>query len=162
MRSAGIAETMSYLSRVLQPGEQIVYESRLHWLVYLRAIVLLALAVFVLIVAGFAGDKVAEALKILAVLIGLLAVGSGFRAFLRRVTTEVAVTDHRVIFKSGLLSRHTIEMNRAKVESVDVDQTVLGRLFGYGTVIVRGTGGSLEPMQNISDPIAFRTHITVG
>jgi uncharacterized membrane protein YdbT with pleckstrin-like domain len=153
---------VSYLNRVLQPGEQIVYESRLHWLVYLRAIILLAIAVVVLIVGGLAEGKVEAALKILAALIALLAVSSGFRAFLRRITTELAVTDHRVIFKSGLFSRHTIEMNRSKVESVDVDQTVLGRLFGYGTVIVRGTGGSLEPMRNISDPIAFRTRITVG
>jgi uncharacterized membrane protein YdbT with pleckstrin-like domain len=153
---------VSYLNRVLQPGEQIVYESRLHWLVYLRAIILLAIAIVVLIAAGLAEGKVEAALKILAALIALLAVSSGCRAFLRRITTELAVTDHRVIFKSGLFSRHTIEMNRSKVESVDVDQTVLGRLFGYGTVIVRGTGGSLEPMRNISDPIAFRTRITVG
>ena len=51
-------------------------------------------------------------------------------------------------------------MNRAKVESVDVDQSVLGRIFGFGTVLVRGTGGSLEPMQSISDPLRFRSHIT--
>jgi uncharacterized membrane protein YdbT with pleckstrin-like domain len=70
------------------------------------------------------------------------------------------VTDQRVIFKRGIFARYTIEMNRSKVESVDVDQTILGRLLGYGTLMVRGTGGSLEPMESISDPLAFRTHIT--
>ena len=102
------------------------------------------------------------ALGISAVIFALLALSAGLRAFIRRVTTELAVTDHRVIYKSGLLSRHTIEMNRDKVESVDVDQSFLGRIFGYGTVIVRGTGGSLEPMRNIDDPLTFRTYITAS
>ena len=51
-------------------------------------------------------------------------------------------------------------MNRSKVESVDVDQSILGRIFGFGTIIVRGTGGSLEPIRTISDPLTFRSHIT--
>ena len=87
---------------------------------------------------------------------------TGLGAFIRRATTELAVTDHRVIYKTGLLSRHTIEMNRDKVESVDVDQTVAGRIFGYGTIVVRGTGGSLEPIRNIADPLTFRSYITAG
>jgi uncharacterized membrane protein YdbT with pleckstrin-like domain len=153
---------MSYVSRVLQPGERVVYMTRLHWLVYLNAIVLLAIAVGVLIASSFTTGDVQLAIQIVAAILALLAVSSGFRAFLRRATTELAITDHRVIYKSGLFSRHTLEMNRSKVESVDVDQTILGRVFGYGTVVVRGTGGSLEPLRNISDPIAFRTHITIG
>jgi len=102
------------------------------------------------------------ALGIGAIIFALLGLSAGLYAFIRRATTELAVTDHRVIYKSGLLSRHTIEMNRDKVESVDVDQTLLGRIFGYGTIIVRGTGGSLEPIRNIGDPLAFRSHITAG
>jgi uncharacterized membrane protein YdbT with pleckstrin-like domain len=69
---------------------------------------------------------------------------------------------HRVIYKAGLFSRHTIEMSLGKVESVDVDRSILGRIFGYGTVVVRGTGGSLEPIRNIGDPLAFRNNITAG
>jgi hypothetical protein len=53
-------------------------------------------------------------------------------------------------------------MNRSKVESVDVDQTILGRIFGYGTIIVRGTGGSLEPIRQIAEPLSFRSHITIS
>ena len=82
------------------------------------------------------------------------------RSAIRRATTELVVTDRRVILKRGIFSRQTIEMNRAKVESVDVDQTVMGRIMGYGTVIVRGTGGGLEPIRNIAHPLAFRSHIT--
>jgi uncharacterized membrane protein YdbT with pleckstrin-like domain len=90
----------------------------------------------------------------------VLAIITTIAAAIRRVTTELAVTDQRVIFKRGIFARYTIEMNRSKVESVDVDQTILGRLLGYGTLMVRGTGGSLEPMEGISDPLSFRTHIT--
>ena len=97
-----------------------------------------------------------------AVLFGVLALASWARAAIRRATTELAITDRRVIYKSGLLSRHTLEMNRSKVESVDVDQSILGRVFSFGTIVVRGTGGSLEPIRLISDPLTFRSHITAS
>ena len=155
---------MRYVRRVLQPGETIVYATRLHWLIYIHTILL---SIACIILAGAAvstsdNQGISLALGISAVIFALLALSAGLRAFIRRVTTELAVTDHRVIYKSGLLSRHTIEMNREKVESVDVDQSFLGRIFGYGTVIVRGTGGSLEPMRNIGDPLTFRTYITAS
>ena len=155
---------MRYVRRVLQPGETVVYATRLHWLIYIHTILL---SIACIILAGAAvstsdNQGISLALGISAVIFALLALSAGLRAFIRRVTTELAVTDHRVIYKSGLLSRHTIEMNRDKVESVDVDQSFLGRIFGYGTVIVRGTGGSLEPMRNIGDPLTFRTYITAS
>jgi len=102
------------------------------------------------------------ALSIAAVIFALLALASAFRWLLRRTTTELAVTDQRVIYKTGLLARHTLEMNRARVESVTVDQTLVGRIFGYGTVTVRGVGTAFEPIRNISDPLTFRTYITTG
>jgi len=155
---------MRYVRRVLQPGETIVYTTRLHWLIYVRTVLLLIACV---VLAGAAvstsdNQNISLALGIAAVIFVLLALSAGLRAFVRRATTELAVTDHRVIYKSGLLSRHTIEMNGDKVESVDVDQSLLGRIFGYGTVIVRGTGGSLEPIRNIGDPLSFRSHITAS
>jgi uncharacterized membrane protein YdbT with pleckstrin-like domain len=151
---------MSYVSRVLQPGETVVYATTLHWLVYLRAIVLFIIAAGLAIASRWVTGDGKLALLIAAALFGLLAVSSGFRAWLRRLATELAVTDLRVIYKAGLFSRHTLEMNRSKVESVDVDQSLLGRIFGYGTIVVRGIGGSLEPMRNIRNPIDFRSHIT--
>lgn len=155
---------MRYVSRVLQPGETVVYATRLHWLIYGRAVVLVIIAVALAIGTSFVADKpnINLALWIAAAIFALLALSAGLRAFLRRTTTELAVTDHRVIYKTGLLARHTLEMNRSKVESVDVDQTIPGRIFGYGTIIVRGTGGSLEPIRHIADPLSFRSHITVS
>jgi len=152
---------MKYVRRVLLPGETIVHETGLHWLVYLRAIILLILGIVIAIAALSADLEYRIFVQALAGIILVLAAIDALVAFVRRVSTELAVTDQRVIFKQGILARHTIEMNRSKVESVDVDQSVFGRIFGYGTVLVRGTGGSLEPFRGIADPLTFRSYITV-
>ena len=154
---------MSYVERVLQPGETIQHAAKLHWFIYLRTIFAL-ISCIILVGVGFTRDNhnLDLALGIAVIIFGLLGLLSGVRALIRRATTELGVTDHRVIYKTGLLARHTIEMNRDKVESVDVDQTLLGRIFGYGTIVVRGTGGSLEPIRNIGDPLTFRSYITAG
>jgi uncharacterized membrane protein YdbT with pleckstrin-like domain len=155
---------MRYVRRVLQPGETIVYTTKLHWFVYWWATLLLAICLVLAIASWSWADNqnLSLALWITAAIFALLGLSSAFRAFIRRASTELAVTDQRVIYKTGLLARHTLEMNRGKVESVAVDQTLLGRLFGYGTVIVRGTGSTLEPIRNISDPLTFRSYITTS
>lgn len=151
---------MRYVTRVLQPDETIVHAARLHGLIYLPAVLLAVLAIIVLIVATMFEGDLRFVVQGVAAAVALLALLSWARAAIRRATTELAITDRRVIYKAGLLSRHTLEMNRSKVESVDVNQSILGRLFGYGTIIVRGTGGSLEPIRMIGDPLSFRSHIT--
>jgi uncharacterized membrane protein YdbT with pleckstrin-like domain len=154
---------MKYVTRVLQPDETVVYSTRLHPLIFLPAVLWLAITVGCLIGAATSEQfELRIAFLGAAAIFGLLALLSWVRAAIRRVTTELAITDRRVIYKSGLLARHTLEMNRGKVESVDVDQSILGRMFGFGTVVLRGTGGSLEPMRMISDPLVFRSHITAA
>jgi membrane protein YdbS with pleckstrin-like domain len=155
---------MRYVTRVLQPGETVVYATRLHWIIFWRAILLLIICLILAGVAWYtAGNQnLSLALVIAAVIFALLGLASAFRWLLRRTTTELAVTNRRVIYKTGLLARHTLEMNRARVESVTVDQTLLGRIFGYGTVTVRGVGSAFEPIRNIGDPLTFRTQITTG
>ena len=153
---------MSYVNRVLQPGETLIYQTRLHWLVYLRAM-LLAVAALAIAAAGFAYAPDAMWLKAAYAAAGFfafLALVSAVHAAIRRVTTELAVTDHRVIYKRGVIGRYTIEMARSKVESVDVLQSFVGRIFNYGTILVRGTGGSLEPFPQIEDPLRLRSAIT--
>jgi uncharacterized membrane protein YdbT with pleckstrin-like domain len=83
-------------------------------------------------------------------------------AWFRRWTTEIAVTDRRVILKRGFIRRATMEMNLAKVESVDVDQTLSGRLFNYGNVTIRGTGSSFEILRTIDAPLKLRSTVTAG
>jgi uncharacterized membrane protein YdbT with pleckstrin-like domain len=81
---------------------------------------------------------------------------------IRRHATEIVVTDRRVIFKRGLLSRHTVEMNVSKIETVDVEQGLAGRIWGYGTLLIRGTGSGFEPLVGVGSPIQIRNAIVVG
>jgi len=151
---------MSYVQKVLLPGEQVVYETGLHWLVYGRAILAFLVAAAVAIASAYAPSDTAPVVQILAGLLALLGLLLFLAGAVRRASTELAVTDQRVVYKRGIIARHTIEMNRSKVESVDVDQSLLGRLFGYGTVTLRGTGGSLEPMAMIGHPLTIRSYVT--
>ena len=77
-------------------------------------------------------------------------------AYIKYKTTELAITTRRVIAKFGFISRRTVELNINKVESIQVDQSVMGRILGYGTLVISGTGTSHAPIPGISNPIAFR------
>ena len=150
---------MSYTQSVLQPGERIILMGRLHWITYwpsMLVIVLGAALVIVLLWFGAHGATVAWAGAALAALFVVMFVYAWFTRWI----TEFAITDRRVISKRGFIMRNTAEMNMDKVESVKVDQSVLGRLLGYGTVTVVGTGQGLEPIKDVASPIAFRNAIT--
>jgi uncharacterized membrane protein YdbT with pleckstrin-like domain len=153
-----------YVRKVLQPGETIVYSTKLHWIIYWKAIFLSIICIILAVSAWYTANNqnLSLALVIAAIIFALLALSSAFVKFIKRWTTELAVTDRRVIYKERLIARRTLEMNRSRVESVDVYQPVLGRLLGYGTITLRGTGGSGEPMPNIDDPLTFRSYITAG
>jgi len=149
---------MSYVRHVLQPGETIRHESRVHWIVYLPGIALSAAGLIGFGYLAQDGDSPAfRGLLIIALVAGLLSIVS---AWFRRWTTEIAVTDRRVIYKRGFIRRRTIEMNMDKVESVDVNQSIPGRILDYGTIIVRGTGAGIEPLTSIDSPIEFRNSVT--
>jgi uncharacterized membrane protein YdbT with pleckstrin-like domain len=147
---------MRYVEEVLQPGEKILFVSTIHWLIYAPAILLLIAA----IVAAFWAGSGSEVWRWISLLCFALALLSAARAWFKRWTTEIAVTDRRVIYKRGFIRRHTIEMHMDKVESVDVSQSVLGRILDYGDVLVRGTGVGFEPLQMIESPIALRNAVT--
>lgn len=150
---------MSYVQRVLQPNETLLYQTRLHWLIFGRAIFAFVLALVAVSAASqFQGD-LHLAFWALAALLLVVALCDGIAAAIRRAATEFAVTDHRLIYKRGLIGRYTIEMARSKVESVDVVQGILGRIFDYGTILVRGTGGSLEPFRLVQAPLQLRSAI---
>ena len=149
---------MSYVRSVLQPGEKIIMVGRLSWIVYHRAIFLLFVGVILIVLERiFWGETIV--IPVTAVLFGALAIITAIHAWFLRWITEIAVTERRVIYKRGFINRRTIEMNMDKVATVDVDQSVLGRLFNYGTVTVQGTGMSFEPLRRIESPLALRNAI---
>jgi uncharacterized membrane protein YdbT with pleckstrin-like domain len=157
---------MSYVEKNLMPGETVVYRTRLHWIVIFWPIVLsllFAVAGLVLLARTMTGasDTSDRSTPILVAGVILLVVGfvSFGVALLKRNATEMAVTDRRVIVKQGIGSRRTLELLLSKVESIDVEESVMGRVLGFGTVIVRGTGGTPEPFETIGHPIEFRKQV---
>jgi uncharacterized membrane protein YdbT with pleckstrin-like domain len=153
---------MSYVNKVLQPGEVILGQTRLHWFIYLRPLLLMLVAFAIFAASDAVTPDMQPFFWIGAAVLGVFALLHLFSSWIRRASTELAVTDRRVIHKTGFFSRRTQEMNREKVESVDVRQSFAGRIFGYGTVLVRGVGSSWEPFDNIADPLTFRSNITAA
>lgn len=155
---------MSYVDKILQPNETVRHKARIHWFIYLPALVFgaVALAVVGLVAMniGEIGTNWREAALIAAALLGLVALYLLLRAWIERFSTELVATDRRIIYKRGLIRRFTAEMNMEKVETVLVEQGILGRIFSYGTITIRGTGGGMEPLPNIDDPLTFRNHVT--
>jgi uncharacterized membrane protein YdbT with pleckstrin-like domain len=149
---------MSYIKHVLQPGETIVMIGKLHWIVYHRALWYLLIGVILLVLEHTYWNE-ELVLIATAVIFGVLTLVSAIHAWFVRWITEIAVTDRRVIYKRGFINRHTIETNMDKVAAVDVDQSILGRLLNYGTVTVRGTGLTFEPLRRIESPLALRNAI---
>ena len=151
---------MSYVQRVLQPGEVIRHTAAIHWIVYWPAAICIVAAVAVLIWASFLPDRLASWVHWFALLLAVIAVLFLIREWFGWWTTEVAVTNLRVIYKTGLVKRRTNEMNMDKVESVQVDQSILGRVLDYGTVTITGTGIGLETLTGVAQPIELRNSIT--
>jgi uncharacterized membrane protein YdbT with pleckstrin-like domain len=146
----------SYVDSILAEGERIVYLASIsHWVFFLSYCVgslflLTALGTYIT-----TGSSAGTSLALIAI---LLAVGLAviLSAVIRRQTTELALTDRRIIMKRGFISRDTVEMNLNKVESLHVNQSLMGRILNYGDVTVVGTGASLEPLRGISRPLELR------
>jgi uncharacterized membrane protein YdbT with pleckstrin-like domain len=153
---------MSYVTKVLQPDETVIYKTGLHWRVYVPAMLLLILTIAIGVVSQRVATEYSGVVLIVAAISAVVTFIAWLRGFIERFFTELAVSDRRIIYKRGILRRHTIEMNMAKVESVDVDQSILGRILGYGAVTIHGTGGGVETLANIADPLAFRSHVTAA
>jgi len=149
---------MSYVQSVLQPGEEIRYRAGLHWVLYIPGL-LFAVAALIVLLATRNGAY-AFFWLIVEVILALIAFYLLFNAWFERWTTEIAVTNRRVIYKTGFIRRETNEMHMDKVESVRVDQSILGRLLDYGDVTVLGTGTGFETLTRVGAPLELRNHIT--
>lgn len=137
---------MSYIDDNLMRDETVVYKAQIHWFIVLPGLVVSVLGLMMTM-----SDL--AVLGVLALLAGIVMV---IKASITMVTTELAVTSKRVIAKVGLIRRATMELNHSKVESMNVNQGILGRIFGYGTIVVNGTGGGATPVPGIENPMEFR------
>lgn len=148
---------MSYVSRTLGAHEQILYMTGYHWLVWLGAAILCAPTVGVL-VAGYpftALDYSILGLSLIPLSFGLYYLG-------KALSTEIAVTSECFVHKSGIISFQTEELELDNIEKVTVAQSILGRLFGYGTLTAHGTGSEEIRVDMVHHPVALRRQIQLA
>ena len=146
---------MSYLDDHLLAGEQIVYRARLHWTTFLTSIVVILLGIGLAILLQLVEPAYTLAGAALVGVGLLLAIGPA----VRYISSEFAVTDKRVLGKLGFIERESKETLLSKIEAIAIDQGVLGRILGFGTVTITGTGGTQESFPRISEPLEFRRQI---
>jgi uncharacterized membrane protein YdbT with pleckstrin-like domain len=161
---------MGYVDRNLVPGETLLYRTRHHWLVLVGPVVgglsLLvpgvALLLETIVTRDSAGLIVGSSTispKLMAIA-GAILLAAAIVTFsygvAKRNATEMAVTNRRVLIKTGMMSRRTLDLMLSRVESIGVEESAAGRMLGYGSVIVRGTGGTPEPFLMIAHPQEFR------
>lgn len=151
-----------YIDENLQPGEKVLYSTNSHWIFFGPAILLWILAAVFFVLSGLvpAGSPLIMVCWALAGIVAAVALYKTVTAWFHRWTTETDVTNLRVVHKTGFINRQTFEMSLDKIESVDVDQSIPGRIFGYGNVTITGVGKSEEKLNTVASPLAFRNAIT--
>jgi len=126
----------SYINQILIDGEQVIYQARLSiW----SQTALVLVGIVLLPAFGF----------------GLLLL---LWAWLICRTTELAITNKRIISKSGIIQRTIMELRLDKIESIKVDQGIAGRILNFGSITISGTGGDKTPIERIADPLQFQKH----
>lgn len=148
---------MEYIKNNLMDGEEIVYNTKIHWFTFIPGLVLLVISLFVLLL--YISTDSGNAKVLLFPFSPILFICSFFsllNAFIIKKTTELAITSKRTITKFGLIARNTTEVNHNQVESFNVNQGIFGRMFDFGTLIINGTGSGSIIIKNIDQPLEFR------
>jgi uncharacterized membrane protein YdbT with pleckstrin-like domain len=140
---------MGYVEKNLLPDERVTYRARLHWIIYVLPVMVWLIA----IVVALGGGGVAAAV------IGVLGLILWLPAWIKAASSEFAITNKRVLIKVGLVRRHSLELLLQKIEGIGVDQTITGRILGFGTITVSGVGGTREAFRMISNPLEFRRQV---
>ncbi len=143
---------MGYIEDSLMQGEKIIYEAKLHYFMYWKPVVLAILAIVVLFL------PIEDAMKWKLICSGILLLLAIIWAFVVNNGKRYIVTNKRVIEKTGIIRRQSVELMLRKCESVQVNQSIAGRIFGYGDVIVT-TGEDSSVYEYIWHPVKFSTQI---
>ncbi|HEY6572138.1 MAG TPA: PH domain-containing protein [Candidatus Eisenbacteria bacterium] len=159
---------MGYVDENLVPGETVAYRARLHWIVVAPALIvgaILDLTGVGLVVAAFLTREPGSSVSIPMILGAaiLMLVGSAWMAagIIGWKATEITVTSRRVLIKTGIVRRHTKEILLSKVESVTVDESMMARVLGFGTLTIHGTGGTPETFDRVGRPHEFRRQVQI-
>jgi len=147
---------MSFIEKNLSANEKIIYSAELHWYIYVRGILFLAVAIIVAVFAS--GKNYSTAGYIFAGIIGVLAITYLVNAFSIVKSTEFVVTNKRVMVKTGIVNRKLIELQLNRSEGMTIEQGILGRIFNFGTIRIT-SGGVVETFFGVADPYEFKKHV---
>jgi len=139
---------MSYIEQNLMNGESVLYQGRLHWVVFLWPAIIFIIAIMFYATGGEGA--------VIGVLLIFTAMITGVISFIKYTTSEFGITNKRVIVKVGFISRNSLEVLLNKVEGIQVNQDILGRMLDYGSITISGTGGTKDPFHKIEAPFEFR------
>ena len=142
---------MSYIDKHLLAGETVTYRTRLHWKVYLGPFFFGLLICLPLVILALNSTN-----QLLAIIPGIAALLAWVKPWLERHSSEFAVTNRRVIIKLGFFNTRSVELLLPKIEGIAVTQSLLGRMLGFGEIVVTGTGGTEERFNHIQAPLDFR------
>lgn len=142
---------MSYIDSNLLPGEQVIYRTRLHWLLFMGPVLLTV--VVLLPITWFLANGAWSHYAWIPLVLGLIVL---LTTYIKRQSSDFAVTNKRVMMKVGVFSTRSVELLLNKIEAITVHQSFIGRAFGYGDIVVTGSGGSRESFTRIQGPLAFR------
>ena len=157
-----------YVKMAMQPNEKIMYQAQLHWIIYKSGIMFLLVGVLFAIAGNqltifLLGEEIAAKISdfFKYVGVGMIILGAVqlLASFIRQISTELVITDQRVIAKHGFISTTSYELMMSKVEGATIDQSILGRLLGYGTLMVKGTGGGISPIDHVAAPFQFHSFL---
>ena len=143
---------MSYIEKNLMNNESVIYQGKLHWVIFLWPIIWFVVSIIFFSGASDAGMGVGVWLIFIAIITSIV-------SFINYKTSEFGITNKRVIVKVGFIRRNSLEVLLNKVEGIQVSQGILGRILGFGSIIVSGTGGSKDPFDKISAPLEFRKKV---
>jgi uncharacterized membrane protein YdbT with pleckstrin-like domain len=139
---------MSYIEDSLTDGEELKYKTKLHWVIFVDSVGAIALSFLI--------TQVNHLLAAFVLMAGVIVFVIDYLDYL---TSEFGITNKRLIMKKGFIARMTHEIGLEKIESLDVSQSIFGRIFNYGTIFVNGTGTSSKPFKEISRPLEFKKQL---
>jgi uncharacterized membrane protein YdbT with pleckstrin-like domain len=149
---------LSFIDKNLLANEVVIYRAHVHWVIFLNTFLYLLLSI---VACGFnlrltEPNQLLWAISILGLMLAFI---SSITGYIRYKTSEFAITNKRVLIKIGFIQRHSLEVLLHKVEGIGVNQSIFGRILGFGTITVTGTGGTKETFDLIAAPLEFRKQV---
>ncbi len=150
---------MSYIKKTLTDNEQILLLKKNHWVFWFWPVFRLSLPFFLIICALVFWNGLSPFAVSLTVVFVLVLLGRLLILLIQHISTENAATNKRVIFKTGFIRTNTDELRHEHIENIQIEQSLIGRILGYGNMEFRGTGGSPVVFQTIADPVSTKKQI---